>query len=253
MTFSYNELINRNSIYIDQMTQKKISQKTLLLFGCGLNSVLAVQAARIGFCRFILIDGDKVELSNLNRQEFFLNQVGKYKVDALKENILNINPEAKVQVYKKMVNSIDEVSTILAKADYIINTVDINDLYYDIVDYCINYKSKYVFSPFNIGFGALVLVFKDGFGLNNVIKRVDIKNEADFYYRLMRMVGFFKIPNYLRRLAKKIISHISLGGSTPQLSIGANIASSIIVTLIIKIIKEEKVPLAPKYTYIDLL
>lgn len=58
----------------------------------GLGSVVAVSLARIGIGRLLLADFDVVEPSNLNRQQYLVSQVGMRKVDALKENLAQINP-----------------------------------------------------------------------------------------------------------------------------------------------------------------
>ncbi|MGF3554887.1 MAG: sulfur carrier protein ThiS adenylyltransferase ThiF [Thermoplasmatota archaeon] len=65
----------------------------------GLGSNAAVSLARAGVGKLVLVDFDIVEKNNLNRQYYFLDQVGKYKVDALKENIKKINPETTVETY----------------------------------------------------------------------------------------------------------------------------------------------------------
>ena len=50
---------------------------------------------------FVLVDDDKVCLTNINRQIIATrSSVGKYKVDVMKERILDINPKAEVEVYK---------------------------------------------------------------------------------------------------------------------------------------------------------
>ncbi len=58
----------------------------------GLGSVVAGALARIGVGRLILADFDVVEPSNLNRQQYFIDQIGERKVDALAENLARINP-----------------------------------------------------------------------------------------------------------------------------------------------------------------
>ncbi len=58
----------------------------------GLGSNVAVSLARAGISKLMVVDFDIVEKSNLNRQYYFLSQIGKEKILALKENIENINP-----------------------------------------------------------------------------------------------------------------------------------------------------------------
>jgi sulfur carrier protein ThiS adenylyltransferase len=58
----------------------------------GLGSNCAQFLVRSGFNRFLIADFDRVDPSNLNRQFFFTHQVGMYKVDAIRENLLAVNP-----------------------------------------------------------------------------------------------------------------------------------------------------------------
>lgn len=64
----------------------------------GLGSNAAVSLARAGVGSLVIVDFDKVEESNLNRQYFFRDQIGKVKVEALKENILKIRPDVKIKI-----------------------------------------------------------------------------------------------------------------------------------------------------------
>ena len=58
-----------------------------------------------GVGNIMLIDNDLINLSNLNRQTlFFEKDIGKYKVDTLKKNLQEINPEAKIKISKKKIN-----------------------------------------------------------------------------------------------------------------------------------------------------
>ena len=63
----------------------------------GLGSNVAVALTRLKTGRLILVDYDKVEESNLNRQNYFPDQIGRYKVDASIENLKRIWPEADLE------------------------------------------------------------------------------------------------------------------------------------------------------------
>ena len=65
----------------------------------GLGSNAAVALARAGIGRLVLVDFDKVEESNLTRQYYFLDQIGKFKTVALEENIKKINPEVILEMH----------------------------------------------------------------------------------------------------------------------------------------------------------
>ncbi|MEK7667554.1 MAG: sulfur carrier protein ThiS adenylyltransferase ThiF [Gemmatimonadota bacterium] len=58
----------------------------------GLGSNVAISLARAGVGRLIIADFDRVEPSNLNRQQYFTRQIGRRKVEALRENLRGVNP-----------------------------------------------------------------------------------------------------------------------------------------------------------------
>jgi len=64
----------------------------------GLGSPVAVALARIGIGRLILADFDLIEPSNLNRQQYFVEQIGLKKTEALKDNITRINPYVRIEL-----------------------------------------------------------------------------------------------------------------------------------------------------------
>lgn len=69
--------------------------KEAIILGCGsVGSLVALQLAKSGVGKFLLVDNDIVEYHNLCRHQCGISDVGKYKTDALKERILNINPTA---------------------------------------------------------------------------------------------------------------------------------------------------------------
>ena len=73
--------------------QKSWIPPGLLLRGlAGLVPMLPSALARIGVGHLHLIDFDRVDIANLNRQQYLLHHVGMFKIDALKEELLDINP-----------------------------------------------------------------------------------------------------------------------------------------------------------------
>ena len=71
----------------------------------GLGSNCAQFLIRSGFTKLRLVDFDVVEYSNLNRQFYFSSQVGEKKVAVLKKNLLDINPEAEIEIIDLQINS----------------------------------------------------------------------------------------------------------------------------------------------------
>jgi sulfur carrier protein ThiS adenylyltransferase len=73
---------------------------TVGIAGCGgLGSNIAVSLCRAGVGRLILADFDSITTPNLNRQQFFLSQVGQFKVEALRNNLAAIHPFCQVEIH----------------------------------------------------------------------------------------------------------------------------------------------------------
>lgn len=108
--------------------QKKFSEKikryTIGIAGLGgLGSNAAVSLARTGIGKLILVDYDKVEKSNLNRQYYFLDQIGKNKTTAITENIKKITPETKITTHNKKLEK-NNIPSFFKNADLIIEALD---------------------------------------------------------------------------------------------------------------------------------
>ena len=79
--------------------QNKISSTTVGICGLGgLGSNIAITLARAGVGKLILIDFDKVDITNLHRQQYKANQIGMYKTEALRENLTEINPYLETEI-----------------------------------------------------------------------------------------------------------------------------------------------------------
>ena len=76
--------------------------------GCGgLGSNIAMLLVRAGVSQFVIVDFDKVEISNLNRQFYFLKDIGKPKIEAISENLLQINPDISIETVNKKLSAND--------------------------------------------------------------------------------------------------------------------------------------------------
>jgi len=89
----------------------------------GLGSNAAVALARIGVGRLIIADFDVIEITNLNRQQYFLAQVGKTKVLALRENLMKISPFSEYIVHKTMITP-GNLASVFGAADILIEAFD---------------------------------------------------------------------------------------------------------------------------------
>ena len=101
---------------------KKIQDKVIAIFGLGGVGGTALEAlARTGFQHFILVDFDKVDSSNLNRQILYVYEdIGKAKVEVAKKRILSINSSADIKVYNLKAQEFD----FNQKIDFIVDAID---------------------------------------------------------------------------------------------------------------------------------
>lgn len=97
---------------------------TVAVAGCGgLGSNAAVALVRAGVGRLILVDNDRVEPSNLNRQYFFRADIGQSKVDALARHLRAINAEVELELLEVTLLPAD-VPRLLASANLLIEAFD---------------------------------------------------------------------------------------------------------------------------------
>ena len=103
-----------------------LADATVAVFGIGGVGGYTVEAlARSGVGHFVLVDDDKVCLTNINRQIIATrSSVGKYKVDVMKERILDINPKAEVEVYKCFYLPENANDFDFSKYSYVVDAVD---------------------------------------------------------------------------------------------------------------------------------
>ena len=121
------EIFSRNEILIGKEKQNIIANKTVAIFGIGgVGSYVVESLARCGIKELIIIDSDTISVSNINRQIIALHStIGKYKVDVMKERVLDINPNIKISTYKTFIengNSKDILNS--HNIDFIVDAID---------------------------------------------------------------------------------------------------------------------------------
>lgn len=116
----YSSLIERHG----KENQDKICKATVGVAGLGgLGSNIAVMLARLGIGRLVLVDYDRVDISNINRQHYFLKHIGMEKTKALSEQLLEINPWLDCTVYNEKV-TLENVSKLFSECDVICEAFD---------------------------------------------------------------------------------------------------------------------------------
>jgi len=104
--------------------QKKLSAATVAICGLGgLGSNIAIALARAGIGKLILIDFDRVDITNLHRQQYKVNQIGLDKTDALSENLKEIAPYIDIKPHAVRITE-DNAVMLLKDADIICEAFD---------------------------------------------------------------------------------------------------------------------------------
>ena len=113
-------LIARHGIEL----HKRFSSVTVAVCGLGgLGANIAVALARAGIGKLVLIDFDRVDVTNLHRQQYKANQVGRYKTDALAENLLEIAPYAEIETVTERITE-ENFIDILKDVDVVCEAFD---------------------------------------------------------------------------------------------------------------------------------
>lgn len=117
---------SRTELLIGKDGVKKLHNVKIAIFGIGgVGSFVVEGLVRAGVENFILVDNDEICLTNLNRQIHAIhNTIGKYKVDVMKERIIEINPNANVEVFKEFFMPDSKVKILDETVDYIVDCVD---------------------------------------------------------------------------------------------------------------------------------
>ena len=104
--------------------QQAFSSATVAVCGLGgLGSNIAIALARAGIGKLILIDFDRVDITNLHRQQYKADQIGMYKTDALADNLREINPYIELETHTERISEENAV-TLLRDADIICEAFD---------------------------------------------------------------------------------------------------------------------------------
>ena len=116
---------SREELIIGKEAVEKLNNAKVAIFGLGgVGSFVLEGLVRAGIGKFVLIDDDKICLTNLNRQILATRKtVGKPKVEVAKQRILEINPDAEIEIHQEFF--MPETEGILDKSiDYIIDCID---------------------------------------------------------------------------------------------------------------------------------
>ena len=125
-----------------------IKNKTILIIGLGgVGSYALETLARTYFNKLIIVDNDKIDISNLNRQLMTnVDNIGLYKTDVWFDRIKKINPDCEVIKITEFITK-DNLSLLFNyKVDYVIDACDTLETKKEIIKYCLKNKIKFISS-----------------------------------------------------------------------------------------------------------
>lgn len=117
---------SRTELLIGQENFRRIKEAAVMVFGVGGVGSHCIEAlARAGVGKLILVDNDRVSVTNINRQSIALHStIGEYKTHVMKRKIFDISPETDVDTYETFVLP-DNIDHILDnRPDYIVDAID---------------------------------------------------------------------------------------------------------------------------------
>lgn len=155
-----NQTFARFSMMVGEDGIEKLRNARVIVFGVGGVGSYTVEAlARSGVGHIAMVDFDEISESNINRQLHSLRStIGKPKIDVMKDRILDINPDCKVELVKRLVY--DDVDEILEnskndslnnnKYDFVVDAIDVIRSKVNLIEYCVKNKINIISS---MGFG----------------------------------------------------------------------------------------------------
>lgn len=236
----------RNRLYVSPEEQAVIKQKRVVFGGAGIGSIIAECALRFGFERITIVDGDVVEESNLNRQNYCQKDIGRYKAEVLAERLLAINPTADIQWHNEMITQ-DNVEKIIGNSDYAINALDFSSDIPFVFDEVCKRKGIPVLHPYNFGWaGFLTVVNPSGTSIRELSE-----NPYGFELKMAEYAtqysAFWQNPQiWLENIILKYKAEKEII-APPQLSVGSWITAGYCVNVLFRLSTGEKILWFPKF------
>lgn len=246
-------LFSRNWAFIDPASQATLARTSLFIAGTGLGSVIALLAARTGFKKFILADGDIVEESNLNRQAFFREHLGKNKAFCTARLIYSINPDCEIEIVDTFLSG-QQFRNYTERSDITVNTIDWEN--HAMVDCSIAARQsrRPVIFPMNIGWGSVIYLippaypddapFADCF-FKKSLSPLEIKR------KLILDAVARQFPEYLQKLLPSFNAGSEQWNIDPQLGAASFLTASLSVRMAASICLGEAVPWLPDFVHFD--
>ncbi|OJU22601.1 MAG: hypothetical protein BGN92_08550 [Sphingobacteriales bacterium 41-5] len=225
------ERYSRNRIYIKNNEQATIKGFRILLAGAGIGSVIAECALRMGFENIAIIDGDDVEISNLNRQNYKQDDVGHSKAEKLKKRLLEINPDANITAYHLFLDE-HNMKDFIVGNNVAINALDFKNQAPFLFDSVCKDNLIPVLHPYNIGWAGMVTVVMPGGPQINIISKTADGFEVSMIEYVTQYFRFWGQPKEWIEDIVRVYKNEDKKLPPPQLSVASEIVAGLATNIL---------------------
>ncbi len=238
----YAELTKRNQGLISASTQQMLSTCRVVVAGCGsTGGATIVPLVRTGATNFVLADPDTFDLSNLNRQNATVADIGRNKAEVAGESVLAINPHAKVTVLKHGIEA-DTVTDLLRSGDVVVDAIDVTTESGIIAKKALHAAASRAGVPVITAYDIAACQFVEVFDYRTLRKAFagKLTNETSPEDVLAALIP----PTALPEEILPIIADGSVSGEQgfPQLAMTASLFGALITPIVLRLLANEPLP-----------
>lgn len=256
----YDELVARNAGFLSAEVQNRLRHTSLLIAGCGVGSVIAEVAVRLGCERIVLVDGDTIERHNLNRQCFVDADVGELKVRALARRLSAINPQADIQELPIFIDK-HNVNSIVTKANIVFDTIDFIDMsaVISLHDEATN-QSKPIIWAASAGWGAGLIYFPVG-STSSIRDLFNLPRSGSVdgysyteHFTHFAAKGSSKLPEDVKQALKIALQKMVDGKPCPmaQVAAGSQCMAGLAGTVLVRLLANLPIVAAPRVIHANM-
>ncbi len=218
--------------------------------GAGLGSIIAETALRLGFEDIIIVDGDTIEESNLNRQNYIKANIGKSKVDTLFERLKAINPSARITCHNVFLDK-NNLKDYVADCDIAVNAIDFDTDAPFVFDRICKDHNIPVIHPYNYGWAGCALVITPDSQQLSDLEQKDPRFEITVTKHIMHYLENYgnNDLSWLNEAMFKFMEHPQ--SSPPQLSVGSWLTAGLVTDLLFDLANDLPVKKFPFPYYIS--
>lgn len=241
------ERYHSNRIYLSKEEQLKIKNVPILIGGAGIGSVIAECALRFGFENITIVDGSRVEASNLSKQNYVEEDINSRKTEAIKKRLMNINSKANIKSHHCFIGE-ENIRNIIKGHEIAINTLDYISNTPLLFDQLCKEMEIPVLHSYNLGWGGLVTIINsNSLLISSIFRSKEDINEVEVVKYVASYMKFWGKPqNWLDDIIESYINEKELL-PPPQLSIASWLVASMCTHLLYKIVTEKEVKVFPEF------